>query len=60
MLYVTFRKEIKLIREGFEGDGRGPFKDIVLAFPRRDQTESQSYFTTGSLPPISSTWRQAP
>jgi hypothetical protein len=26
----------------------------------RTQSQSQSYFTTGGLPPISSSWRQAP
>jgi hypothetical protein len=41
MLYVTFNTELKLILVGFEGDGHGPFKDIALAFPRRDQRESE-------------------
>jgi hypothetical protein len=36
-----------------------------LRFPLKtgqsqSQTQSQSYFTTGGLPPISSSWRQAP
>jgi hypothetical protein len=26
----------------------------------QSQSQSQSYFTTGGLPPISSSWRQAP
>jgi hypothetical protein len=28
--------------------------------PGQSQSQSQSYFKTGGLPPISSSWRQAP
>jgi hypothetical protein len=31
-----------------------------LLRPLQSQSQSQSYFTTGGLPPISSSWRQAP
>jgi hypothetical protein len=34
--------------------------DILLLTHRRSQSQSQSYFTTGDLPSISSSWRQSP
>jgi hypothetical protein len=33
---------------------------LLLLSVRRIQSQNQSYFTTGGLPPISSSWRRAP
>jgi hypothetical protein len=46
----------KLLSEFSQGYGGG----IRTHLHSDSQSQSQSYFTTGCLPPVSSSWRQGP
>jgi hypothetical protein len=58
LLALTITVSLRSVSHGTQGEPSD--LSLLLLVQSQSQSQSQSYFTTGGLPPISSSWRQAP